>query len=603
METEKQPTQQTVETTKQNLNLARKLRPQTFDQVVGQSIPIKMLKNSLYLKKFFPVYLFAGQRGCGKTTTARVFAAATNCENLTTFQKNPASQKIPCLECESCMAMASAKHPDFIEIDAASHTGVDNVRQIIETSSYMPLSGQKKIYLIDEAHMLSKSAFNAFLKILEDPPQTALFLLATTEAHKFPETVLSRCFQLTFGPVKKNDLAPYLKQLSTQENINIDDDALDALIEETDGSVRDALNLLEQVRFSHDHITLETILNVLGKVSNTIPIQIFSHILKQDAPGLLAFLKQVSFHELSVKALWTMLVELCRAVLWVKYGVETLPNSFNKNFNALIQLGTQCSINRLHSMMQLLWTQEPLFLQTSNKHSFFELVLLQLCEQTPIASVNKIIQTNGAIHGAQATPPPATPAPPSHTPAGTTGTPPNHHVHVQSPPQTPPPVQAPPVQTIPHSDKWERFIQTIKSAGDPMLNSIFVQATFLGFNEKNGSISLQLSNNSAFLRDKVTESKKTWEPPIKEGFGNFSRFDYTQPSTNKTRPPETPPTPPKAPPTTVKNYTPTQHSGAPTYGRRSYEPEINVKNKEKWPLANLIIAHFPGIIKKVKVCN
>ena len=144
-----------METAPATINLARRLRPQQFSQIIGQDIPVRMLKNSLYLNKFFPVYLFAGQRGCGKTSTARVFAAAANCESLATFQQNPTQADIPCLSCASCLAMKRNAHPDFIEIDAASNTGVDNVRQLIETAAYVPLQGKKKIYLIDEAHMLS----------------------------------------------------------------------------------------------------------------------------------------------------------------------------------------------------------------------------------------------------------------------------------------------------------------------------------------------------------------------------------------------------------------------------------------------------------------
>src|SRR5271156_392412 len=143
------------------LNLARKWRSKSFDRIVGQDLLIRMLKNSLFLGQYFPVYLFAGQRGCGKTTTARVFAAAVNCERLSDFKKQPKEFSVPCLTCTSCVAMAAGKHPDFIEIDAASHTGVDNIRQIIDAASLLPLMGQKKIYLIDEAHMLSKAAFNA----------------------------------------------------------------------------------------------------------------------------------------------------------------------------------------------------------------------------------------------------------------------------------------------------------------------------------------------------------------------------------------------------------------------------------------------------------
>lgn len=179
-----------------NLNLTRKWRSKQFDQVVGQDLSVKILKNSLYKGYLFPVYLFSGQHGCGKTSVARIFASAINCELLSTFQKDPQSTKIPCLICASCKAMGGNNHPDFFEIDAASHTGVDNIRMIIDSSSLLPLMGKTKIYLIDEAHMLSKAAFNAFLKILEEPPASVVFILATTDIDKIIDTVKSRCFQL-----------------------------------------------------------------------------------------------------------------------------------------------------------------------------------------------------------------------------------------------------------------------------------------------------------------------------------------------------------------------------------------------------------------------
>ena len=183
------------------LNLTRKWRSQDFESIIGQSLAVKMLKNSLYAGHYFPVYLFAGQRGCGKTTTARVFARAINCQQLSEFQKQPKKISVPCGTCDSCVAMAQGRHQDFIEIDAASHTGVDNMRSIIEAASFLPLMGKKKVYLIDEAHMLSKAAFNALLKILEEPPSSALFILATTDPDKIIETVRSRCFRLFFQPI------------------------------------------------------------------------------------------------------------------------------------------------------------------------------------------------------------------------------------------------------------------------------------------------------------------------------------------------------------------------------------------------------------------
>jgi DNA polymerase-3 subunit gamma/tau len=278
-----------------NLNLARKLRPQTFDTIIGQDISVRMLKNGLYLRKFFPVYLFAGQRGCGKTSTARVFATAINCHTLELFQQKPTQYPVPCLTCDSCHAMLHSQHPDFIEIDAASNTGVDNVRQIIETASYIPLSGRKKIYLIDEAHMLSKAAFNAFLKILEEPPVTVHFILATTELQKIPETVLSRCFQLTFNAINHDSLKTYLLKVCETENVRIDNAALDVLIDETDGSARDALNLLEQVRFSTDYVTIEALLMILGKVSTNVMVTLFEHIVDNKPQQVLQHLRSVDF--------------------------------------------------------------------------------------------------------------------------------------------------------------------------------------------------------------------------------------------------------------------------------------------------------------------
>lgn len=390
-----------------NLNLARKLRPQTFNKIIGQEIPVRMLKNSLFLKKFFPVYLFAGQRGCGKTSTARVFAASVNCNNLNVFQEKPTEQALPCSSCESCNAMKANNHPDFIEMDAASHTGVDNVRQIIETASYVPLMGQKKIYLIDEAHMLSKAAFNAFLKILEEPPETVLFMLATTELKKIPETVLSRCFQLTFNPINFDHLKNFLKDVCEQENILIDAASIDLLIEETDGSARDALNLLEQVRFSSENIDEESLLRVLGKVSTSSIITLFNHLVDQKPDVILEYLTTINFASLVPQSVWHMMVELCRALLWVKYGVTKVPNSFRNNLDELKILAQKCSLNRLHAIMQLMWSQESLFQQTDKKHTFLELVLLQLCHQTDIADLESLLRKTS--QGSHAHAPPITP--------------------------------------------------------------------------------------------------------------------------------------------------------------------------------------------------
>jgi len=678
---------------KSNLNLARKWRPQSFKNIVGQDIPIKMLQNSLYLKKYFPVYLFAGQRGCGKTSSARVFAAAINCQKLPDFQTKPVENPVPCQACDSCLSMARANHPDFIEIDAASHTGVDNVRQIIEAAAYVPLSGQKKIYLIDEAHMLSKAAFNAFLKILEEPPSTVLFILATTELKKIPETVLSRCFHVSFTSVEQKNLLPHLKSVCASENIEIDDSALEILIEETDGSVRDALNLLEQVRFSSEQVTQDAVLNVLGKISNTAIIKLFACVLEQDGTKLLTHLHTIAFKTLVPQTIWNMIVELCRALMWVKYGVQTLPNSFNKQFDELFTLANNCSLNRLHAIMQLLWSQEALFLQTSKKHTFLEVVLLQLCQQTNIADVQALIQewqkfathtqghaqehTQGHAHGlahgyTQANrqvqntgqapvraPEQARPAQTQNNPQAPTQTQEpsssptqnqaqtrtqaptqeitNDNTHTNTPQNIAPDISNSKTQNISNSKPWQKFVQQVtQTSNDHLLNSIFVQAYFLGLDDTNGVITIQLSSDSDFFKDKLNESKNLWEKPIREYFPEFTKFAFKKPpkeqsssahnSQSSQKSPERPTAQANTPPpqnTSAQNMsptsrpspqqkTPTQASYQKNWGNpnRKYQAKsatkgpilenIDVSDTQKWPLANLIIRYFPGKIKRVK---
>lgn len=590
------------------LNLARKWRPKTFDHIVGQDIPIRMLKNGLYLKKFFPVYLFAGQRGCGKTSTARVFGAAVNCHHLTTFQQDPTTV-IPCLTCESCRAMINGHHPDFIEIDAASHTGVDNVRQIIDASSYMPLLGQKKIYLIDEAHMLSKAAFNAFLKILEEPPISVLFILATTETQKIPQTVLSRCFQVIFTPIESTQLKNHLVAICNQEAITFDDSALDLLLNETEGSARDAINLLERVRFSSTHITEQTILSVLGKISNQDLYILFDHALNQQPQQLLEHLQKLSFETLSPQILWDMLINLCRTILWIKYQATDTLAPWIKNNEHLQQIAQKCSIARLHAIIQLFWTQEELFFKTNKKHAFLEMVLLQLCAQVNIVDLEQLIKSCS------------------------TGQPLPRNVTEQLPPRNlgqesytkqkdsgPVPVTPPAAQAISSNNDqpWSLFLQKLSQHTDALLSSIFAQAKAQEPNNENTLLTVELNSNSKFFKDKLEECKKDWLPLFTACFPNHKDIIFQDP------PAQTPPPQPlyqtaerqSPPPAKEQSSAARPAMGNPPYKKSSFSSQktfqkeqfgknlnlepINIDDKDKWPLANLIISHFPGKIRKLK---
>ncbi|MFA6527240.1 MAG: DNA polymerase III subunit gamma/tau [Candidatus Babeliales bacterium] len=585
----------------QDLNLARKWRPKHFDAIVGQDVSVRMLKNSLYLNKFFPVYLFAGQRGCGKTSSARVFAAAVNCQQLATFQSDPSKQMLPCLECLSCQAMVKGNHPDFIEVDAASNTGVDNVRQIIDTSNYMPLLGQKKVYLIDEAHMLSKAAFNAFLKLLEEPPATVIFILATTEVQKIPQTVLSRCFQVLFSPIGHAALKLHLEMLCQTEQVTIESEALDAIIQETEGSARDAINLLERVRFSGDIVTQQSVFNVLGKMTYAEVIDIFRYCIEGQVVSVIEKLNGLGFEQRSPQMVWDMMVHLCRCLAWVKYGVKALPNVFEKHRQELEVLARQCSINRLNAMLQLLWEQEELFLKTNKKHLFLEMVLLQLCQQVNLVDLQQLLKMSA---GEQPIKEAKSVLPDLKQVAKPLQVEPQKSASVE-------PV-AEKIEKEPVSDQeramlacWKNFVDRVSAeSSDQFLMSIFAQARPQKYNEDQGTLVLALANNTAFLRDKIEECSATWGAIVHELFPGCSGFSYVQS--------DQAPQGQVTPRTLVApvSLAPAPQQGAATTGFKRPASStshsqgavkveyINSVDRKHWPLASLLMAHFPGKLKK-----
>src|SRR5262245_11331340 len=237
--------------------IARKFRPQVFDDVVGQKPIIQTLQNAIQMDRIGHAYLFSGPRGVGKTTTARILAKGLNCEHGPTIT--------PCNTCPSCQEIAAGKSIDVFEIDAASNTGVDNIRELRESAKYAAARSRYKIFIIDEVHMLSTSAFNALLKILEEPPPHVVFIMATTERHKLPATILSRCQQFIFRTISPAEIQAHLRQIADREGIKIDDRALGYIVRASEGSMRDAQSLLDQIiSFSGQEVVDEDVRDVLG---------------------------------------------------------------------------------------------------------------------------------------------------------------------------------------------------------------------------------------------------------------------------------------------------------------------------------------------------
>lgn len=242
--------------------LARKYRPQIFQDVVGQEVVVTTLKNAIRLNKVAHSYLFCGSRGCGKTTLARLFAKALNCANLSDSQE-------PCNRCPSCLDIMAGQSLDVIEIDGASNRGIDDVRQINEMVGYVPSNGRYKIYIIDEVHMLTKEAFNALLKTLEEPPPQAKFFFATTEAHKILPTIISRCQRFDLGRISVSQIHSKLDQIAKDLFRDVDGEALHKIAELSDGSLRDAESLFDQLLcFQDGKVTADSVAQVFGLVSD-----------------------------------------------------------------------------------------------------------------------------------------------------------------------------------------------------------------------------------------------------------------------------------------------------------------------------------------------
>jgi DNA polymerase III subunit gamma/tau len=277
------------------ISLIKKYSIKKLSDIIGQEINISFLQNSLFRNIFYPLYLFSGMRGTGKTSSARLFAASLLCEYLSHFQNNPKIQ-IPCYECDSCLLYQKNQHPDIIELDAASNSGIETIRSIIENAFILPVMSKKKIYIIDEVHMLSKAAFNACLKIMEEPPAHVHFILATTEIHKVLDTIKSRAIVLHYKPIKTDIIAQYIKKISDEEKINLQDNAAHLIARIGEGSVRDSLNILNRLILINNTIDQNMVLEEYGLSDSQSIYDFIQAILDQDTETYYAKKKYITLN-------------------------------------------------------------------------------------------------------------------------------------------------------------------------------------------------------------------------------------------------------------------------------------------------------------------
>lgn len=307
--------------------LYRKWRPQSWDEIIGQDHATQTLKNSVSAGRIAHAYLFAGARGTGKTTTARVLAKAANCldENLSNR---------PCNQCEHCKAVNQGRFLDLIEIDAASNTSVEDVRSLRDKINFAPNQGRYKVYIIDEVHMLSTAAFNALLKTLEEPPAHAIFILATTEVHKIPATVLSRCQRHEFRRIPIQEIVKKLKSLVKSEKIKIDEEALTLVARQSTGSMRDAISLLDQLASTGDKVTLRQAQEVLGTAASQSVLDIVDAIIQKDAKTGLDTIHAALDAGSDPRQFTRQVIEYLRGLMLIRMGnadqVEAVPETLVK---------------------------------------------------------------------------------------------------------------------------------------------------------------------------------------------------------------------------------------------------------------------------------
>ena len=294
--------------------LARRWRPRTFEDLVGQEFPALTLKNSIESGKIAHALIFAGPRGTGKTSTARIVAKAINCE-----KKDEGQYPCGAEQCGSCEEISEGKCLDVQEIDAASHTGVADVREIIESVKYMPAAAAKKVYIIDEVHMLSQSAFNALLKIMEEPPEHAVFILATTEAHKVPPTIMSRCQRYDFKKIPVEKIKQSLEKITRAEELEIDAETLYLIARESEGSMRDSLSLLDQLAASFaGEIKHDEVIGLLGIPDNESLKSVLRAVFEKDAARCVELARGAAAKGISPRRMSHDLIHLFKNLLYLK---------------------------------------------------------------------------------------------------------------------------------------------------------------------------------------------------------------------------------------------------------------------------------------------
>ena len=496
--------------------LYRKWRPRTFDDVVGQDHITETLKRQVASGRLSHAYLFTGTRGTGKTTCAKILSRAVNCQH-------PVDGN-PCNACPACLGIENGSILDVLELDAASNNGVDQVRALRDEAVYTPAAVRKRVYIVDEVHMLSTPAFNALLKILEEPPEHLMFILATTELHKVPATIKSRCQQFSFKRILPGQIAQRLAYVAQQEGIGLTAEGAALLARLADGGMRDALSLLDQCAGGGQQVDEQTILDTLGLAGNLETARLMGLIAARDTAGALETLGRLYANGKDVASVLEELSSLARDLLLRKTapqgGAALLTGGYDGN--TMRALGEQFTAPRLLQILRLLQSTLPELSRSSSRRTDAELCLLRLCDESldsspaglaaRVAKLEEQLSRGIPVQAAPAAAQAPVPPPPRSAPAPAADTPPWEETpplppepeeepsydppqapdagQDPAPAQTAPPQAAAPAQGGGSSAFWPAFAAGLKGKVPPSVQPYFNNPAKVTGVWKNGFLTL-----------------------------------------------------------------------------------------------------------------
>jgi len=371
---------------------ARKYRPQKFSDVSSQEFVTQTLKNAIVSKKIAHSYLLSGPRGVGKTTIARIFAKALNCPNMKDGE--------PGNKCDSCIEITNGNHPDVFELDAASNRGIDDVRAIQDAAKFFPIKGKYKFFIVDEVHMLTQQAFNALLKILEEPPEYLIFILATTNPEKIPATIVSRCQRFPLVRIKIKEISENIKEIAKEEKVKIDEESLFLIAKLGDGALRDAQGIFDMaVSFCGDKIKYEELKNFLNIPDKEIYFNISKFIRDGNAKDMLTYFGEMNEKGFDLQTFYHGISEHLRDVMVVKStGNPELLDESDSVKEKYLKESKEFSDEQIARLMKILFEAENRFKYSSNQKILFESILVELCRvNTEIVDLSVILSEIEAV--------------------------------------------------------------------------------------------------------------------------------------------------------------------------------------------------------------